>query len=200
MSEQAKNTLRYAAILFVITAVVAALLAGFQMLTADTIAQNDIKTEQLALAEVLPEADTTEKLPDETAAQYGVDAAYVASKGGAVIGYCIKVTESGYGGDIQSIVGVGTDGKVTGVSVVSNSETAGLGANIQNESFRSQFVGKGEVSVVKAGAGDSEIDALSGATISSKAMAASVNRAVEAAQGLNGSRDNAEEGGAGDEE
>lgn len=184
MSEQARNTLRYAVVLFVITAVVAALLAGFHMLTAETIGQNDIKTEQKALGEVMPEADSTEKLVSSAAEYYGVNAIYAAKKNGEIVGYCVKVSESGYGGAIQSIVGVGIDGTVTGVSVISNSETAGLGANIKNESFRGQFVGKGEVSVVKAGAGENEIDALSGATISSKAMAASVNRAVIAARGL----------------
>lgn len=184
MNEQVKDTLRYAVVLFVITAVVAALLAGFHMLTAETIAQNDIKTEQRALGEVMPEADSTEKLADGAAEYYGVNAIYTAKKNGELAGYCIKVSESGYGGAIQSIVGVSIDGTVTGVSVISNSETAGLGANIKNESFRGQFVGKGEVSVVKAGAGENEIDALSGATISSKAMADSVNRAVIAARGL----------------
>lgn len=184
MNGQVKDIVRCAVMLFIITAVVSASLAGFHMLTADAIDQNEVKTEQRALSEVFPQADVTEKLLNTAAEYYRVNAIYAAKKDGAVIGYCIKVTESGYGGKIQSIVGVDMNGKVTGVSVISNSETAGLGANIKNESFRSQFVGKGEVSVVKAGAGDNEIDALSGATISSKAMAASVNRAVEAAQGL----------------
>lgn len=195
MSDQARNTVRYALVLFAITAVVAALLAGFHMLTAETIAQNDVKTEQKALSEVLPEADSTEKLPDEIAARCEVDAVYVAGKGDKVIGYCIKVSESGYGGTIQSVVGVDSDGKVTGVSVISSSETAGLGANIKNESFRSQFIGKGEVSVVKAGAKDNQIDALSGATISSRAMAASVNKAVKAARDLSSAADGIQGGG-----
>ena len=186
MNEQTRNIIKYAGVLFVITAVVSALLAGFHMLTADVIAQNEVKTEQKALSEVLPDADVTDRLPDETAAQYDVDAVYAARKGEILIGYCIKVSENGYGGAIQSIIGIDMDGRVTGVSVISNSETAGLGANINKEDFRSQFIGKGEVNVVKAGAGDKEIDALSGATISSKAMAESVNKAVRAAESLIG--------------
>lgn len=82
------------------------------------------------------------------------------------------------------VVGVGTDGTVTGVSIISMSETSGLGANASKESFRGQFVGKsGELAVSKDGG---EIDALTGATITSRAVTSGVNTALVVASEMQG--------------
>lgn len=183
MDEQMKNILRYALILFLIAAVVAGLLAGVNLLTKDTIAQNEVAAEQEALGEVMPDAQTFEAFDAEVAQSYGVAAVYAASDAaGAAKGYCVKVAQNGYGGVISAVVGVGLDGKVTGVSIISHAETPGLGANIEKDSFRQQYAGKGAVSVVKAGAKENEINAVSGATISSKALTEGVNKAVEVTQ------------------
>lgn len=183
MDEQMKNILRYALILFLIAAVVAGLLAGVNLLTKDTIAQNEIAAEQQALGEVMPDAQTFEAFDTEVAQGFGVAAVYAAADAaGTAKGYCVKVAQNGYGGAISAVVGVGLDGKVTGVSIISHAETPGLGANIEKDSFRQQYTGKGAVTVVKAGAKESEINAVSGATISSKALTAGVNKAVEVAQ------------------
>lgn len=180
MDEQMKNILRYALILFLIAAVVAGLLAGVNLLTKDTIAQNEIAAEQQALGEVMPDAQTFEAFDAEVAQGFGVAAVYAAADAaGTARGYCVKVAQNGYGGAISAVVGVGLDGKVTGVSIISHAETPGLGANIEKDSFRQQYTGKGAVTVVKAGAKESEINAVSGATISSKALTAGVNQALE---------------------
>ena len=77
------------------------------------------------------------------------------------------------------MVGIYTDGTVAGVSILSISETAGLGMNAKNESFLNQFLGKsGTIGVQKNGSSDTEIQALTGATITSKAMAGAVNQAL----------------------
>ncbi len=77
------------------------------------------------------------------------------------------------------MVGVKTDGTVAGVNILSISETAGLGMNATNESFLSQFLGKsGTIGVLKNGSSETEIQALTGATITSKAMASAVNQAL----------------------
>lgn len=183
MDEQMKNILRYALILFLIAAVVAGLLAGVNLLTKDTIAQNEVAAEQEALGEVMPDAQTFEPFDAEVAQSYGVAAVYAAADtSGAAKGYCVKVAQNGYGGVISAVVGVGLDGKVTGVSIISHAETPGLGANIEKDSFRQQYAGKGAVTVVKAGAKENEINAVSGATISSKALTEGVNKAVEVTQ------------------
>ena len=97
-------------------------------------------------------------------------------------GWIIEVTPSGFGGLIDMLVGVDTAGKVTGVSIISMSETSGLGANAARESFRSQYVGKsGSVKLRKQGG---EIDALTGATVTSTAVTKGVDLALGVAQEL----------------
>ena len=98
---------------------------------------------------------------------------------GSILGYVVSVTSgSGYGGDISLTVGVDLDGSITGVEITESSETVGLGANASEESFRSQYVGKqvDHFVVTKNGSqNDNEIDAISGATITSNAVTDAVN-------------------------
>lgn len=194
MDNQTKAILKYALILFVITAVSAALLASVNMLTEGKIAENTVRAENDALREVMSEAAEFESVDGEeilSLGEEGIQAVYAAKNdAGETIGFCVKTAHSGYGGEIVSVIGVDRGGFVTGVSIISHSETPGLGANLIKDSFKEQFVGKGEVNVVKAGAKDGEINAISGATISSKAMAGSVSTAVRAAKAL-GAGDNA---------
>ena len=179
----AKNAL----VLFLITAVVAALLAGANLLTKDKIAQNSASAEQEALKEVIA-AQRFERtdglvlleLPEVVAT------AYVALDGNEVVGYCFKVTPTGYGGTIEVVYGVDTSLAITGVSILSHGETAGLGANIVKEEFRNQFKGKtAVVGAAKSAPKADEIQALSGATISSKAIARGADTALSAAAFLN---------------
>ncbi|MDO4942450.1 MAG: RnfABCDGE type electron transport complex subunit G [Lachnospiraceae bacterium] len=100
---------------------------------------------------------------------------------GSDIGYVFNVTSSeGYGGDIQLAVGVQSDGTLNGYDTLSISETAGLGMNATKDDFKNQYKGiKAEqLEVVKDGSGssdDSKIDAISGATITSRAVTGAVN-------------------------
>ena len=112
-----------------------------------------------------------------------IDEVVEAKKGGETLGYIITVTDSeGYGGDIQFTVGVNAEGSVTGVSFLSIAESPGLGMNARDDaSFTKQYTGKAveAFEVVKTGAeGDSQIEALSGATITSKAVTGGVNAAL----------------------
>ena len=101
-------------------------------------------------------------------------------KDGNVLGSVVVNVAKGYGGDISVMTGVDKDGKVTGVNILSHSETAGLGANAVKESFRDQFVGlvKG-ITVSKDKPGENSIDALTGATVTSRAVTKAVNAAIE---------------------
>lgn len=93
-------------------------------------------------------------------------------------GYVVQVAPSGFGGVLDVMVGVNTDGTCSGVSIISHSETSGLGANATKEDFRSQFEGKSNVAVTKDGG---DIAALTGATITSRAVCDGVNAAIAAA-------------------
>ena len=120
------------------------------------------------------EADSYEPLdvPEDSA----VTAAYRAGDRG----YVVRVAPNGFGGAIDMMVGVDVSGAVTGVAIVSQSETASLGANCTREDFRAQFTGKtGTLSVSKDGG---EIEALTGATVTSRAVTEGVNTALEFVQ------------------
>ena len=100
---------------------------------------------------------------------------------GNQIGYVFNVTTSeGYGGDIQLAVGVQTDGTLNGYDTLSIGETAGLGMNATTDAFKNQYKGikAKQLTVVKEGTGsqsDEKIDAISGATITSRAVTSAVN-------------------------
>ena len=98
---------------------------------------------------------------------------------GNVIGYVLTVTDSeGYGGDITITMGVKTDGTLNGIEILSISETAGLGMRATTDEFKGQFSNKNveQFSYTKTVAkSEYEIDALSGATITTKAVLNAVN-------------------------
>ena len=174
----AKDILIPTVSLFVICLVVTALLAVTNMLTAPQIQKLSKETEDKTKAEVLASAD--EFSDALTVSADGNDYTYYeGTASGDTIGYVFKTSAKGYGGDIDLMVGIDTSGKVTGVSILSISETAGLGMNAKNESFINQYTGKsGTIGVSKNGASDTEIQALTGATITSKVVTSAVNTAL----------------------
>ena len=103
-------------------------------------------------------------------------------KGSESVGYAIKVSSKGYGGQIQLMVGIDKSGKLAGIQILSQSETAGLGANCTNPEFYGQYAGKSiekDIEVVKTEGNDSQIKAITGATITSKGVTTGVNEAVK---------------------
>lgn len=173
-----KNILKLTAILFTITAVVAALLAGANLLTKDRIAAAKAEKLQQAISKVLPDGEKAGKIDFATEGSTGVKTIYQNENG-----YAVQVETAGFGGTITMMVGVSKDGKVLGVQIVSHSETPGLGAKAASDSaFRDSFVGlSGSVQVSKDGG---EADTLTGATITSRAVAAGVNAALAAVRSL----------------
>ena len=89
-----------------------------------------------------------------------------------------KVEAIGYSSIINALVGVDLNNKITGIGIISQQETPGLGSNIEKESFLSQFIGKGieDLNIKKDGG---KIDAVTGATISSRAITSGVRNAIE---------------------
>ena len=176
-----EGILRLTIVLFLVSAITALVLGLVNHVTADRIEAINSENKASAMQEVLP-AD--EYLP----VKYEGDDKNVAdiyqAVSGDTLGYVVQVTSSGFGGDVEMMVGVDFNGSVTGISIISHSETSGLGAvaasnTSAGESFRGQFAGQsGELAVTKDGG---TIDALTGATVTSRAVTAGVNAAVAAA-------------------
>lgn len=163
-------------VLFAISAIVALLLGLVNMVTAPAIAANTQKKTDEAKAAVLA-ADSYEDV-----AYAGSDSTIKAMWKAGDAGYVVEVTPSGFGGNLDIMVGVKADGTCSGVSIISHAETSGLGANATKEDFRAQYVGKsGTLAVTKDGG---EINALTGATITSRAVTSGVNSALEAVKAL----------------
>ena len=121
--------------------------------------------------------------PSAAAAAAGgtLDSVYEVQVGGANVGYAIKVVASGSQGNIEMMVGVDGEGAVTGVSIVKNSETAGIGSKVmENQNgVLDQFVGKSAADgTLVVG---TNVDAITGATVSSKGVTAGVNAALAVA-------------------
>ena len=191
MKIEPKFILKVAGTLTAISLVVAALLGVVNGVTKDKIAAiNEENTKQAlaAVAETGTEfkpVEVTQALMDAAAAQSGtLDSVYTMSTGG----YAVKVVAGGSQGNIEMVVGVDANGAVTGVSVVNNSETSGIGSkvmtNLPNDAgtpVLDQFIGKsGAGSLVVKG----NIDAVSGATVSSKGVTKGVNTALAAAEAI----------------
>lgn len=178
MREIAKVALRLLAIM-----IIAGLCLGATYtVTKDPIAQQKQRQAEAARLAVLPEASRFEEV--ELTEAGAITACYQGlDEGGAVCGYAFSVTAKGFGGDIVLTVGV-RDGAITGVRIGSHSETPGLGAKAAEESFWGQFTGKsGQLTVNKNGAtNDSEISAITAATITSSAVTDAVNEVLEYAQ------------------
>ena len=173
--------LRIALTLFLITAVVAGALAAVNSVTKPIIdAQNAAKTQQ-AIETVLPGGF------DEELTAFDSQGGLVSKVYKGANGYALEVLPSGFDNTITMMVGVDNEGKVLGISIVSHTETAGLGAvaaekTSKGEAFRAQFVGQsGSVAVTKDGG---QIDSITGATITSRAVSAGVNAALNCVAGL----------------
>ena len=173
--------LRLSLILFLIAGIVALALACVNKVTAPIIAQLNAEKTQKAIETVLP-GGYDEEITDYTDATGLVSKVYKGANG-----YALEVKPSGFDNTITMMVGVDFEGKVLGISVVSHTETAGLGAvaaakTSAGEAFRSQFVGQsGAVQVSKDGG---NMDAITGATITSRAICVGINAALDCVGGL----------------
>ena len=188
-----KNMLKEAAILFAITLIAGCLLGLVYQVTKDPIAQAQEKAKEEASKEVFADANSfrlREDITSEDADKVVADAGYNVSvdevseavdASGNVIGYVITVTDhEGYGGDIQFSMGIRNDGTLNGISILSISETAGLGMNADSV-LKPQFENKKAelFSYTKTGAQSADqIDAISGATITTNAIVNGVNAGI----------------------
>ena len=168
-----KYVARLALTLLLITAVVAVVLAGVNTITAPRIAAINEQKTQAAIEAVLPGGGAEIPFTD--------DSGLVVTVYEGENGYAVEVAPAGFGGAVDMMVGVDPEGNILGISIISQTETAGLGAvaaasTSAGEAFRDQFVGmSGTIAVAKDGG---TVDAITGATITSRTVCTGVNAAL----------------------
>lgn len=167
--------------LVIITLVAALALGATYTLTEGRILEQSALASEKARIQVMPEAEAFEEIPS---GNEEIEDVFKALMGDEIVGYVLKTTVNGYGGEIEIVAGFAPDGTITGISVggANFKETPGLGAKSKDKAFTDQFIGKtAPVSVVKAGktAGENDVDAIASATVTSNAVADGVNAMAE---------------------
>ena len=178
-----KSTLfNMVAVLFTVTLIASAGVGVVNMITADAIAEANAAATTAAVANVLPEFDKTD-ISEQTIDDMTI-VVYTATKGSETVGYAVEsMTKNGFGGAIRLMVGFGADGKILNVNVLQQAETPGLGTKMTEEgnvllgSIQNKNSWEVDFKVKKDGG---ELDALTAATISSRAYYEAVARAYEA--------------------
>lgn len=194
-NESINNTIS----LMLITLVAGLLLGVVYEVTKEPIAAEQLRAKEEAYKAVFADAKNFEEMSVDEGIQQkingeqGLNATIeevmkVLDESGGLAGYVLTVTDhEGYGGDVQFAMGVKTDGTVNGISFLSLSETAGLGMKANEEDFKVQFAGKNVQSfryTKNGAASEDEIDALSGATITTNAVVNGVNAGLYYVQSL----------------
>lgn len=160
------NILVLAMKLFVICLVIALGLSALNYVTAPVIAQLTETAKKEAMSSVLPGCELT--MANENVSIGTID--------GKTVGYAVNVTtQEGYGGAIEMIIGFDENFNITGLEYISMSETPGLGTRAKEEGFKTQFLGQPAKAF-------EEIDALTGATVTSKAVNGAINQASQMAK------------------
>lgn len=184
---EAKKIIVPTAILTVIVLVVTSLLVLTNNATKDKIAELKAANDEAAKKEVLAEADSF--IEREVVMDENTSFRFFEAENGA--GYVFTTSYKGYGGPVECMTGISADGEITGVKLTSQNETPGLGAKAAGtddfgNSWRGQFVGRtadGPAQVTKDGG---DIDAIAGATITSRAVSNAVSEAIEQYQTVTG--------------
>lgn len=178
-----KSAINSIAVLFFICVFVSFLLALTHFITNDKIESQNKITKINSCKTVLAQAsDFIEQSLDSTNYYVGKDEA------DKLVGYAIISHAKGYGGKLEIITGITVDGTISGVVVLSQNETPGLGANCTKSDFLDQYksnIPQNGFSVVKSSPRENEIQALTGATITSKAITQAVNDALRFYQQIN---------------
>lgn len=162
-----KDIIKLSVFLTIACALAAALLSITYVATADRIQQQQKGEIKVALSrECLPGSRSIKEVKDH---YIGFD------KKGGKVGYAFRIFPKGYGGAIDMVVGIDMKGKIIGIKILSMKETPGLGTQAADHKFLKQFIGKTIKSPLKA---RKDIDAITGATITSQAVADGVREAL----------------------
>lgn len=188
-----KNAINITIKLFVLTVVCAALLGAVNYVTKGPIkVQQDNAATEARLA-AFPEAVSFEDTKAVISEEYGIvkNAFYALDGNGNKIGAVIGITTKGFNSGLNLTVGIGADGTIKGVKIGDNNESPGIGKKAAEPDFLDQFIGKpydNALKVVKTASGDYDIQAITGATVTSKAVTKAVNTAVEFYKQLGGAK------------
>lgn len=167
-----KEMARYGLILALICAVASASLAIVNAITKPKILAQAASEETDSLKSVMPDADNFEPVKSGEDILY-----YKAYKAQKIIGAAFKAAGKGYSSEVQAMVGMAKDGKITAIKILTQNETPGLGAQVAEPFFTDRFTQKN--------IGDlSNIQAITGATISSKAVIDSVKKKAQEIEAL----------------
>lgn len=173
--------------LLIITFVAALALSITNLVTAAPIEAQIQKENDMSRQSVLPEAETFELMDDikgiDVAKWPDIKEVYAGKSGDRVIGYTFKIFAKGYGGPMEITLGIDIDGRISGLKLGNHQETPGLGAKAAESSFQDQYNGKivGEELIVTKASNpkDNEVEAITGATITSRAITDGVNNACQ---------------------
>lgn len=163
--------IHFGLVLGLIAAISAGILGGINSFTSVLIAENTIKIVNEARKEVLPLAKSFEQ--DKTKEFDGIKYIPGIDENNNVVGYVASVASPGYGGDIDFVLGIDDKGVITGLSIVNQMETPGLGAKIQNKSWQALWIGRDDTYKF-----DKSVDAFAGATISPNAVYTGIIKAL----------------------
>ncbi len=169
-----KEMIRYGLILGIICLVASGLLAGMNSLTKARIIAQAQGEEQAGLKEVMPLAENFEEVESESKEVLYYKA---LDGGGRFIGVAFKASGKGYSSTIETIVGMTKEGEITSIKIISQNETPGLGTRVTEASFFSQF-SKKKIEEIQ------QVDAITGATISSNAVKNSIKEKAKAIKEL----------------
>ena len=178
-----KYILKPALTLFAIAAIITAMLSLVRGFTLERIERQRRVIHERVMREALSEADSFRDIPIESGTSENIIGIYEGLKGGMTMGYVIELAPSGYSGEINMMVGISSEREaLAGMRILRHSETPGLGALAVREEFFRRFDGVPllRLRVVRSPpSGDDEIQAITGATITSNAVTGAVNEAIE---------------------
>lgn len=183
-----KDIIKPGIILLIVTVIAAGLLGAVNIATKDTIANVKAKAKEDSMKKVLPNAESFNEEQENDNKDYSVIKSYAEGldKSGNPVGCTFEVSTKGFSTGLNLMIGITKDGVISGVDILSHGETPGLGANAGEKwkdqpKWVSQFTDKsGEVNVIKGDSPkDNEIQAITGATITSEAIAKAVNTASD---------------------
>lgn len=187
-----KETIKLGIILLVFALVAAGVLGYVNSVTEPIIAEREASEAKAAYQELIPEADefvefTSEELNKYKAVNSKVTSIVKATKGGDEIGYLLTTNGGGYGGDITVITALIGD-EIKAIKILKHKETPEIGTKVDNPDFQAQYSGKSvrePIAVKKENPGASEIQAITGSTVSSRGVTDAVNIALDIYKELN---------------
>ena len=175
-----KHVLKPALSLFIIAAITTCLLALAHSLTLEPIANQVKKTQEKAMKTIIPSASGFREIQTEKTGN--IDRVFESYSGNETLGIIVELSPGGYSGDINMMVGIlKAENKIAGMRILKHSETPGLGALAVKEKFFRKYDNRKLVPlrVTRSSPGENEIEAITGATITTKAITDAVNEAIE---------------------